>query len=515
MKLLKMIFLVSFVFAIILFSLSGLKSQNGSVNMQDRFYIGTFNFFFERNLRIPFQLAMYDSLRYNAMLSYSWHLDSIPNKLAVGKSFDAGFFDSLIYYKPFTDSVLADWTSVTGQPAPHSLLFEREKILRAVYGQRSTYQAESNPVSQIPKYFYNTHQTGRDSLDPVYNVTGRCCNKQAGDGAGYIVEELIEKGEQVNKSTLVDSNSNSSSESLISDVKKQNYKYKWFVKPCIRIDAQYAMGNRDSLVARIEIISKSGDIKALDLKCLNFLDNNFYYDGRYMEMFNRMDSAEINDYKLFAPALWLTNYTADDTTSYRGGSNYIDYRVYWYGKVNMWLDYVRVDDEWAHYLFTDSADVNPNNHWKFHSRIKEEVEAFGGNNALGYFWVDEFAYNNIPCLAEVNRLIKKYSNNRTAITTAYCTSCIMGMNGFVNLSWYGSQFDNDIHNYLKNSGAISGLMMNEMYPFYQDNPYPANLTITQQNIDNYPATKLYQKANSNAEYDSAISSAFNGWWTYL
>ncbi len=49
MKLSKLLFLVSFVFAIILFSLSGLKSQNGSVNMQDRFYIGTFNFFFERN----------------------------------------------------------------------------------------------------------------------------------------------------------------------------------------------------------------------------------------------------------------------------------------------------------------------------------------------------------------------------------------------------------------------------------------------------------------------------------
>ncbi len=462
---------------------------------------------------------MYDSLRYNAMQNYCAHIDSIPFTLGIGKSWDAGFFDPLIYYKPFTDSVLADWTGVTGLSSPHSLLFEREKILRPVYGQRSTYQAESNPASQIPKYFYNIHQTGRDSLDPVYNVTGRCCNKLAGDGAGYIVEELIEKGEQVNKSTLVDSNSNSSSESLVSDIKKQNYKFKWFVKPCIRIDAQYAIQNRDTVVARIEIISKSGDMKALDLKCINFLDNNFYYDGRYMEIFNRMDSIPTQDYKLSVPALWLTNYTADDTTSYKSAINHIDYKVYWYGKVNMWLDYVRVDDEWAHYLFKDTTEqmeTDDNlNHWKFHKKIKEEVEAFGGNNALGYFWVDEFAYNNIPCLAEVNRLIKKYSNNGTAITTAYCTSCIMGSDGFVNLNWYGVQFDNDIHNYLKNSGAISGLMMNEMYPFYQDSPYPANLTITNQINNNFPATNLYQKANNNAEYDSCISSAFNGWWTYL
>ena len=78
--------------------------------------------------------------------------------------------------------------------------------------------------------------------------------------------------------------------------------------------------------------------------------------------------------------------------------------VKWLGKADVWLDYVRVDDSWAHYLFTDTWEegqqYSNENMWQFRKKIKEEVDAFMKTDGLGYFWVDEVQFANIECIGE-------------------------------------------------------------------------------------------------------------------
>ncbi|MGV8016708.1 MAG: hypothetical protein AB2L26_00795 [Ignavibacteria bacterium] len=93
----------------------------------------------------------------------------------------------------------------------------------------------------------------------------------------------------------------------------------------------------------------------------------------------------------------------------------VDYKVYWCGNVDVWLDYVRLDDKWAHFLFTDPGGTATGNDLNFHRRIHDEVtDLLPSSNSpqgFGYFYVDEYCYNNIPCIAEVNRLVQNLNSN--------------------------------------------------------------------------------------------------------
>jgi len=468
MKAIKLILNIFIIIAIILITITGINSQ--SVNrMRDRFYLGPINCFFDYNKRTSLHKGYYRSLSYNMMQNYCAHIDltlvtiptiyHCPNKhYRPDFSYDAGFFDTLEYYQSFTDSIFLDWIEITQtkvrNPYPYltlvSILFEREKILRPAFGQRSTYQAEWvgqwNSIS--PGYGYMNSETGRNTVDYQYGgINVRGCFIEMGDTAGYVVKGLYENCEQVNDVREDTNIANSSSIRLYSDLKQQGYNYRWFVKPRIRIDSNYAKANRDTSVVRIDIVNfLDTTIKSVEIQCKNFLDSNNNYNGNYLENYFNLDSSQT--YKLSVLATDLAN----GRTGNNLDSSKVDYRVYWYGKVDIWLDYVRVDDEWAHYLFTDTLDKEERNRWRFHKKIKEEVEAYGNNPGLGFFYVDEMSYNNIPCLAEVNRLVKKYCPN-TSLITSSSPSHFRGTGGLRNVPDSIS-----VWNYLLTSNAVTDVI---------------------------------------------------------
>jgi hypothetical protein len=86
------------------------------------------------------------------MQSYSMHLD---RDTITPAHRDGGFFDALSTYSLLNmNSVLNIWADSMHN---RGLIIEREKVLRAAYGQRSTYQTEvSNPSAQRPGYGYTT-----------------------------------------------------------------------------------------------------------------------------------------------------------------------------------------------------------------------------------------------------------------------------------------------------------------------------------------------------------------------
>ena len=182
----------------------------------------------------------------------------------------------------------------------------------------------------------------------------------------------------------------------------------------------------------------------------------------------------------------------------------VDYRVYWYGEVDVWLDYVRLDDEWAHFLFTN-VDVNnpvaPGNIYKFHRRIKEEVENLSYQSGFGYFYFDEFYYNSVPCVKKVMELIKNYNpNSGIIVISPPAAGLAAGIKNELTLQ--------EIYDYENSQGLFTDFVATDNYPFYDDTPVPSNLTLPDPST--YPGTIRYNRASSLDAYDNNLNlSIFN------
>ncbi len=485
---------------IVFTSLSQLNSQ-GNPNMKSGFYLGPMSHYFLNVLESDSHNQWYKDLSYNMMQSYCGHFDTIEPSLPVGQR-DGGFFESIGNYENQMRQVITNWRTIAND---NSLIFEREKILRPAYGQRFTYQADINTTgwhnTKFPAYGYDTSETGQDTTEIWMgeNVTSRYC-KVGRDTSGFIVKGLYENCSQTNNLKRDPDDQNSSGwNRLYSDIKQQKYGMRWFVKPRMRIDSTYAKAHPNDTV--VVIYTRRFDAKIIDstsIICNNFLirdeQGNKYYNGRYMERFlntylQTNDSA--NFLSVLSDSLAVGRVDGDTLTFH----SKVDYQVKWLGKVDVWLDYVRIDDSWAHYLFTDTYEneISPTstNIWKFHKRIKEEVEAFNStNNGLGYFWVDEVQYPNLECIGEVNKLVKQYSGNRLSLLFITDPIAFMGWPAFraSNSSSTVDQANWDICiNKAIDCGALSDIMVTQWFPFYYTVRYPdifPNMP-SNQHISNY------------------------------
>lgn len=484
------------------------KQTSTQSDLKSGFYIGPMNFFFEERLRTQHHFNCYDSLYYNMMHNYCGHFDSFPTQWINTPQRDGGFFEDTSNYAPYIRNVILQWHQYSGRV---SLIMEREKILRPAYGQRFTFQAENQGkqywLSRFPAYGYdsNENMTGTDITEYWFGepVSVRRCIAGV-DKPGYIVKNLIENYGQVNDLSVVSDRENSSGHPrLFSDIKQPKYQNRWFIKPRMRIDSIYAKTHPQDTVVVIYVKNYRGDyITSFPIRCSNFLDSNLQYNGNYIE----------NYYNL--PANYLS-VRADSLAIGAGSVNdcKVDYIVKWLGKVDVWLDYVRVDDSWAHFLFTSSLEqeiINDITPWEFHLKIKEEVDAFKDIEGLAYFWIDEVQFPNLECIAEVNRLVKQYSNNKLSVLFISDPISFMG--------WSGLKYkrENDLAlwdsciNFAYNSGALCDIMVTQWYPVFYNIKFPSNLHINLS--DSFPATRFFTKATNYSDYtysQKGIQSAFS------
>jgi hypothetical protein len=387
------------------------------------------------------------------------------------------------------------------------LILEREKILRPAYGQSSRYETEYTPSelankSIRPSYGFNT--VNGSIYQDSEGTKGRVL--YAGGTPGYFVKDLYENLEQVN---VIDNSTNNNSFNLWYNMgDKKNNEHKWFVKPRMRIDSTFAANNLDTPV--VAVITKNFDGHTIDstvISCRNFgkrLFNVFYYNNGYVEQFYVGEGNTNN--------IFFINVKADDllegTTSRNGFSNpellnecKVDYQVYWFGKVDVWLDYVKVEDEWAHYLLTDPLLLPQ--YTSFRDKVNLELDAIYSQsnfNTVPYFYLDEFCYNNIPCIAFVDSLIKlrNPSSGLVVLLNDWWTRSQTG-GGLRNGPVYADKYD-----YMINSSAIDSMLLTEIYPFDEAMPLPASLNFSI-NPDEFPATDGYRKANNNNDYADTLN----------
>lgn len=486
-----LIILISFFSNLILINKT--YSQNGP--LKDRFYIAYHNYLYSSSYRTTVQFGNYSDLGINMMQSYgsSKDIDLTHH--------DGGFKDPAGSYDYIVGGYITEWGQTSGT---RGLIIEREKIKRGAYGQQSDYQAEmTNPQNYRPGYGYeNTSGQTYTETWQGESVSGRqmCINCPETNPAGYIVKDLFENREQVDRNkpiTPVNPDNGWNSAYYFSDVKTPGYN--WFIMPRMRINTSDANIIPPKKVVTIEVIAFDGSLKkSIDIFTDNF-KNNGQYNGEYRESYYNQLTGNPLDLFLTGSDINSGNTTYDAMgRSVNMEESQVDYRVYWWGDVDVWLDRVRVQDEWAHFLFYPDLEQAPRQ-YDFKAKLEEEINdsCIGGNQYFGYTYSDEFEFNTLPCIAKVNEYIKQVNSNCGHVVEVN-TSLIRNYSGLRNPPTYEELFE-----YFYTSNAIKDILFMYQYPFghiktqsspdtYTILPLPPGLPLpSEHSPGQYPATENF------------------------
>ena len=401
MKTIK-IFISGITVIILLLLSTNVITQSQNMPLKEGFHIGVFNFPLygksDNWIYNDTQMSRYGELNLNTIMLYCRHLDN-------GDYNSVGFYDSLESHYDNMQS-LKDTFNNSNSYGEKSVIAEREKMLRPAFGQRSDYQVETKDISgntvinKRPGYGYkhtDYPDTVNDVTDNWQGETVRAKHCVAGrDSAGFIADSLYENLEQVNYPKT--------DNRYYSDMKDSTYR--WFIKPRMRIPDSIA--NNPAMwstnVVRVEVKNfKDSLIFSTDIKVANFRKNGQNYDGSYIENYFHPIYGSPLPYYFDAKDL------CNGATSNNITESKVDYKIYWYGNVTVWVDYVRLDDEWAHALFEPLIENESFGRvkYRFREKIQQEMSLlFSGNTSFAYARGDEMLYNNIPCIRAVDSIMK-------------------------------------------------------------------------------------------------------------
>jgi hypothetical protein len=276
-------------------------------------------------------------------------------------------------------------------------VMERPKTVYLCNGQRSIYECETvdNVDPDYWFYTYSRHEAGTDVIDNSIHGSGqwvRYCD--SGSAPGYVVKGLRSNREQARKQPNLFALSDDS--------------YPWYVMPRIRIDSNAVSNTR---VCAIVSRNWDGDlIDSIAITEANFKNGSGYYDGRYLEEFNFTPDAN----KLMIPPGLICPDSAKKYTDWSStnSSNTIltDFRVYWYGECDMWIDYVKVENQPARDLFTGQYNTD------LRGEANIALTGYDPDNPVpNNFYTEEFEFNSLPCIGYVNKIIEDETQGKLTL----------------------------------------------------------------------------------------------------
>ncbi|MBM4159073.1 MAG: hypothetical protein FJ216_09915, partial [Ignavibacteria bacterium] len=325
-----------------------------------------------------------DSLRFNG---WHWYLTKGSWSTILQKNVPLGWYlnDTLLGNPNLVDSVklLLDSNNLHGL----QMFMQRPATVWLCYGQQSDYQFEEQlSNNELSFYSYKIHpDTVSSDYQETYingeEIRGRVCSLYT-NKAGYVATGLIANREQVNFDNRHYPGNG-------------DYEREWYIKPRIKIDTADAIANKN--VCRIEVFNyRDSLIKSIEIKGENFIDEYYIFRGPYLDWFYRLPpESQIIDISL------IFNPYKDDWMNKE--SCKVDFRIYWYGECNMWVDRIRVEDDRAYNLF-DSTALH---YICYHQMIDNEAYLAATNTSPARFYLDEFEFNHIPCIKYVSRKLKE------------------------------------------------------------------------------------------------------------
>lgn len=324
-----------------------------------------------------------DSLGFNVWHSYLVFGEENGRQMPYGGGPDYVNAD-ISSYKTYVRGKLDRATSHNNMTA----LIMRPKLEWMCFGQRSDYQCEPITKSDDNQWFYSFRDRGVGYPTTDNGATVMRCevNHSLTDAqnAGWLVKGLMANTEQSNRGAFRGDS--------LSD---------WFVKPKIRIDSATAVNFPNKKVCKIVVIAENGvdTLKNINIRAGNFRNaQNPYFSNQYLEEY--FFSVDTN---LQVHGNWGVNswYHARGDTIESAAGNHSDIQVYWYGECDMWIDYVRVDDDIANDLF--STDPNNSRHTDYMNWLAWEAHDIATHSAAYRFYLELFEYNNVPCMSYVSR----------------------------------------------------------------------------------------------------------------
>ena len=312
-------------------------------------------------------------------------------------------YSDISEYKTGVLQILSDNTSRN-----YSSYIDRPKIDMLTYAQRSDYQCEIIPAYTDNVdwwYAFDNHPVGEPSNDN--GIIGRkCLVSSTTYNAGNVVSGLRANREQVDNRDFLFWDGN----------------YDWYIKPMVKVDQNFVNNpnNGEINLFNVKVKNYSGDIILNeDIKAKYFWNENNYYDGSYKEEFRFPNNNNL--LKIVNNGAY-PNGNKFNPTNASDDNCYMDIEVYWYKECDMWIDYVRVDNEWANDLF--STDPNNQNHTRDLNWIAWEARDIASTTTTYNFFTDEAEYNMMPAIQYLNEKIHTYQPNlsvNSVVNTTFIT----------------------------------------------------------------------------------------------
>ena len=328
-----------------------------------------------------------DSLRFNVWhqytsLEYGWNGSDLDNYLA-----PINQYDTIVIVKVAVNNSYNLRT-----------YFDRPTVSYIISGQRTDYECEIVPLNNL--YWFNSY------YNSVINNNVSDFTDNTAFGGGARVKQCLRNNADPDSiagyiNTGIKANRNLSY-GVAANPWCSDDAWDWYIMPKIRIDSSYAAGtaHNGDTVCKVIITGWNGNIvKNIPLKVINFKRSiSDVYNGSYKDEFNfygqdslKIDTATIRSQ--FFPPAESSAYNWDDTTCY------VDIKIYWTGKCDMWVDRVRLENEPAHQYLTVK-----NQYWI--DKVNAEINWANNNKDIpNYFYFEENTLSHFPLIKALNKQI--------------------------------------------------------------------------------------------------------------
>jgi len=357
-------------------------------------------------------------------------------------------------------------------------VMDRPKINYLCWGKRSDYECEEDYInSNYWFYAYREHDddVSIDALDNSQygsnNTYVRYSGVNYGHTPGYVVKGLKSNREQLNL--------------LLGE------KVKWYIMPRIRINVSDAYSNK--YVCRIEILRyDSALIKSVDIYGADFIYNE-NYSGQYIDTL-KSNLLTIDSTEAFNPG-----HVSHGDTACK-----VDFRVWWYGECDMWIDRIRVENEIAHRLLSYPPDQ------QFEEWLVWEAQDIAGAKVgkAHYFLYDEPEFSTLPCLAYINKKIIQLSGGTTSLVPNFNRENLrVHMPNFTNINFSVEQ----LKTYLIDSAGFQ-MYLFDCYPLYGSDWYERSKlpnTLPCGNVDYNATIGMLTRDTNTTSYENWLQLNFD------
>jgi hypothetical protein len=286
-----------------------------------------------------------------------------------------------------------NWLIDTANASGLATVFERRNIAMPCYGQRLVYEVPLYSGDSLTNFGFCYRHTdanvaslktdsGRTVLHASLDVTAE---HPVPNEPGWLCRDIYENLQHTDLYYFIQSADTAW----------------WYMKPEMRINpAVFSIDDSTPVLSLVSYGFLGNRIDSHVIRVRNFRDYpDTTYSGQYKNHFDF--SQEPSGYNLSVSGSLIDTAGLNFGRPEAGKSVddcKVDFKIYWYGLVDVWFDKLTVDDWIANDLFNGVND----------DFIKTEVEEFG--NSIDVFFVDELVYSQYPCYRYVQDSVRRYNS---------------------------------------------------------------------------------------------------------